>query len=170
MTLTLNKAFHTFLFTATLGLTFFSCKTNNKSDNSTIQTANPNDLTPGPIVHDSLSTDQIEKIKKIQVTFSEVNPSSLEETITDFKRDRNPNNEIAIWLAMANAYEKFTSKRTTLDLNKKKEAYGLILMRSMANEAEAKAQSDLKLLTDEEVEEIFSYYKLEAKPITVEQK
>jgi hypothetical protein len=117
-----------------------------------------------------LSAGQIEKITKIQTAFAEVNPSSLEETITDFKRDRNPDNEIAIWLAMANAYERFTSKNVGVPLDKKKEAYKLILMRSMESEADAKAKSNLKLLTDREVAEIFSYYTLEAKPITVEQR
>ncbi len=151
-----------------LGLTLFSCKTNNKSENSNVQTINANDLTLSPIVHDTLSSDQIEKIKKIQKTFSEVNPSSLEETITNFKRDRNPDNEIAIWLAMANAYEKFTSKNPSIDISKKKEAYGLILIRSMENEESTKVKADLKLLTDKEVSEILSYYILEAKPLTVE--
>jgi hypothetical protein len=151
-------------------LTFFSCKTDDKSENSIVQNINTNELTISPIRHDTLSLEQIEKIQKIQATFSEVNPSTLEQTITDFKRDQNPDNEIAIWLAMAKTYEKFNLQHTELDINKKKEAYGLILMRSMENEAEAKANSKLKLLTDNEVAEIFSYYDLEAKPITFEQK
>ena len=170
MTLTFNKTVPAFLLLTIFGLTLFSCKTNDKSEKSNVQTVNVNDLTLSPVVHDTLNSDQIEKITKIQTAFSEVNPSTLEETITNFKRDRNPENEIDIWLAMANAYEKFTAKNKSIDINKKKEAYGLILMRSMENEEGAKAKSNLKLLTDKEVSEIFSYYNLEAKPITVEQK
>jgi hypothetical protein len=165
MTFKLNREILTFLVLVTTGLTLYSCK-----DKSNIKSVNANDLTLSPVVHDTLSTAQIEKIKKIQTTFAEVNPSSLEETITNFKRDRNPDNEIAIWLVMASAYENFISKRATLNLDKKEEVYKLILMRSMYNEAEAKIKSELKLLTDKEVLEIFSYYDLDAKPITVEQK
>jgi hypothetical protein len=170
MTLTFNKVFPAFLLLTILGLTLFSCKTNDKSEKSKVQIINVNDLTLSPVVHDTLSSDQIEKITKIQTAFLEVNPSTLEETITNFKRDRNPGNEIAIWLAMADAYEMFTAKNKSIDIYKKKEAYGLILMRSMENEEGAKAKSNLKLLTEKEVSEIFSYYNLEAKPIAVEQK
>ena len=165
-----NRSHFIFLLISITCLTFYSCKTNDKSENRNVQKIDPNELTISPVRHDTLSTDQIEKIKKIQLTFSEVNPSTLEQTITNFKRDQNPDNEITIWLAMANTYEKFKIKHSDLDINKKKEAYGLILMRSMENEAEAKSNSNLKLLTDKEVSEIFSYYDLEPKPITIEQK
>lgn len=140
----------------------------NKQD-KVIQTMNPKDIAISPVVHDTLSKTQLEKIKRIQEVFAEVNPSTLEETITDFKRDRNPDNEIAIWLQMATAYEKFTLKRAkTLDLEKKKEAYKLILMRSMASENEARKGTDIKLLTEPEIDEIFSYYQSAPKPLTVE--
>lgn len=159
-----------FLMFTSFSLTFFSCNTNDKTENSKVQKIDPNELTISPERHDTLSREQIEKIKKIQSTFSEVNPSTLEQTISDFKRDKNPDNEIKIWLAMANSYEKFKMKHSDLDINKKKEAYGLILMRSMENEAEAKLNSNLKLLTDNEVSEIFSYYEIDAQPISFEQK
>lgn len=164
------KKFSTSLFILILVLTVAACKTNNNSDHSTVQTVNPSDLTLSPIVHDTLSADQVEKIKRIQAAFVEVNPSSLEETITDFKRDLHPDGKIAIWLAMANAYKQFISKHAGITLDKKKEAYGLILLRSMESETDAKANAKLKLLTNKEIAEIFSYYSLEAKPITVERK
>jgi len=170
MAINFNKSLRILVFAAILYSAFLACQTTDKSDKQNIKTANVKDLAQGPIVHDTLRPDQIEKIKVIQTTFSEVNSSSLEETITDFKRDQHPDNEIQIWLAMATAYEKFISKRTNLDLTKKKEAYGLILMRSMEDEVKAKANSNLKLLTDKEVAEIFSYYDLEAKPVTVNPK
>lgn len=98
--MTLSKIASAFLFMVIIGLTLFSCKTNDKVENPNVQTINTNDLTLSPVVHDTLNSDQIEKITQIQKAFSEVNPSTLEETITNFKRDRNPDNEIAIWLAV----------------------------------------------------------------------
>jgi len=164
---TIPKKFSTSLFILILVFAISACKTNNHSN---VQTVKAGDLTLGPIVHDTLSADQIEKIKRIQAAFAEVNPSSLEETITDFKRDQHPDGEIASWLAMANAYEQFTSKHAGAPLDKKKEAYKLILLRSMESETDAKTNANLKLLTNKEVAEIFSYYTLEPKPITVERK
>ncbi|HEY8915610.1 MAG TPA: hypothetical protein VIM87_04200 [Chitinophaga sp.] len=164
------KKFNISLFILILVLATAACKTNTNSDHSNVQTVNPGDLTLSPVAHDTLSADQIEKIKRIQAAFAEVNPGSLEETITNFKRDRHPDGEIAIWLAMANAYEQFISKHAGAPLDKKKEVYKLILLRSMESETDAKANAKLKLLTNKEVAEIFSYYSLEAKPITVERK
>jgi hypothetical protein len=160
------------VFPVVFGLTVFSCKEKEKARPlpTTIGKIDPNELTPSPIVHETLSPDQMEKIMTIQRVFAEVNPSTLEETIDDFKRDKNPDSEIATWLAMANAYEKFTVNHKPLDINKKVEAYKLILMRSMENEADAKAETNLKFLTDKEVAEIFSYYILEAQPITVKKR
>jgi hypothetical protein len=166
----LNKLVLIFSAVCIIGLTQFSCEPKTNSDNSKVETVNVKDLNLSPVVHDTLNKQQIGKIKIIQEIFAEVNPSTLDETITNFKRDQNPDNEIAIWLTMATAYEKFILKNKNINFNKKEEAYKLILMRSMENETEAKLKSNLKLLSDKEVSEIFSYYNLEAKPIKVEQK
>jgi hypothetical protein len=162
----LNKTVLIVMLPVIFGLMFFSCKTKVEPENVTIERIDPKEITPGPIVHDTLSSDQLEKIKRIQRIFEEVKPITFEENKDDFKRDQHPDGEIATWLAMANTYEKFTAQHKALDINKKTEAYRLILMRSMENEADAKAEIGLKYLTGKEVAEIFSYYTLEAKPIT----
>ena len=167
MTPNLTSALRNFLFAASFISVIFSCKTNDKRDDSSVKTVKASDLIASPVVHDTLSQVQIEKIKKIQIAFQEVNPSTLEETIINFKRDQHPDSEIAVWLTMADVYEKFTSIRTSLDIEKKKEAYELILIRSMMDETEAKNQASVKLLTASEVAEIFSYYKSDPKPISV---
>ncbi|MFN3852616.1 MAG: hypothetical protein ACK4NY_24525 [Spirosomataceae bacterium] len=120
---------------------------------------NPNDIQVNEVVHDSLTTAQIDKIKTIQSTFVEVYPVSLEETITNFKRDQNPDNEIDIWLQMADAYKKYLStKQGKLDLNTKKEVYMLILSRSMMSDEEAITNTKLTILTVKEAKEVLSYY------------
>lgn len=91
--------------------------------NEKTQTINPNNLVPGPIVHDKLSDEQIEKITKIQTVFYDVYPVSLEETITNFRRDRNPDNEIKVWFTMMQAYEKFVSNHAEITLEKKSDAF-----------------------------------------------
>jgi len=146
-------------------IAFYSYKQFQKSE--TIKTVNINTIKQGPIVHNELSNDQLEKIKKIQTTFSDVYKISLEETITNFKRDINPDNEIEIWLHMVNAYEKFISKDSEITLNKKSEVFKLILMRSMMDEKEAIKETDPKILNEKEVAEIFNYYNFKSSPILI---
>lgn len=148
-------------------LTFYSCNSN-KDEKQNIQTMNPNDIQLSEVVHDSLTTEQIDKIKTIQATFAEVYPVSLEETITNFKRDQNPDSEIDIWLQMADAYKKYLSTRQDkLGLNTKKEVYKLILSRSMMSDEEAIANSKLTILTEKDAKEVLSYYTATPDPIDV---
>ncbi len=129
---------------------------------------NPNDIQLNEVVHDSLTTEQIDKITTIHSTFEEVYQVSLEETITNFKRDQNPDSEIDIWLQMAAAFKKYlSSKQENLDLSTKKEVFKLILSRSMMADEEAIANSNLTILTVKEAKEVLGYYTATPDPIDV---
>lgn len=141
---------------------FAACHADDTTTPATIKTDSATNFHPAPVIHDSLSAAQLEKIKKIQEAFAEVNPSSLEETIADFKKDSHPDNEITLWLVMANTYKQFTAGHKELSPVEKQEAYKLILTRSMWDESNAKQQAQLRLLTDNDVAEIFLYYNAEA--------
>jgi hypothetical protein len=146
------------------------CKRTDKEKSETIEMA-IQDLSLNEIVHDSLTTEQVNDIKRIQEVFSEVNLSSLEETIDNFKRDQHPDSEISIWLKMADVYQRFTLRTDrTIGHDKKNEAYELILLRSMMTEEEVLDTSEPKFLTRDEVKEIFSYYLDSPQPLTVEKK
>ncbi|MBL7560742.1 hypothetical protein JAO71_13115 [Olleya sp. YSTF-M6] len=96
---------------------------------------------------------------------------SLEETISNFKRDQNPDNEISIWLNMAKVFKVFTLENVEHQkLEVKKEAFRLILMRSMMSEKEAINKADLKLLNENKAKEILKNYSLDKKPIKIESK
>jgi len=72
---------------------------------------------------------------------------------------------------MLKAYEKFVYKNgTRIELNKKTEVFKLILMRSMMDEKEAEFETKCTILNKDEIKEIFSYYKMEAKPLLIEAK
>jgi hypothetical protein len=107
----------------------------------------------------------LEKIKFIHESLIDVDPSSLDETITNFKRDQNPESEIDIWLTMVNAYLPFAEKNPAPEA--RKEAFKLILLRSMLPDEEAIVRAELTILTKAEAQEILSDYTLEAKPIVV---
>lgn len=154
-----------------LGISVWAYYRKAKSEKENVENVNPNKLVQNKIVHEHLSEKQIEKIKKIQSSFADVYKISLEETITNFKRDQNPDNEIEIWLNMLKAYEKFVYKNgDEIELNKKNEVFKLILMRSMMDEKEAEFETKCTILNKDEINEIFSYYKIKAKPIMIETK
>jgi hypothetical protein len=154
-----------------IAVVVFSSCNSNRDAKQNIQTVNPNDIQLGEVVHDSLTLDQIDKIKRIQTTFEEVYPVSLEETITNFKRDQNPDSEIAIWLQMADAYENYLNiKKGKLDLNAKKEVYKLILSRSMMPDEQAIINSKLTILTEKEAKEVLGYYSAAPDPIDIVEK
>lgn len=140
---------------------------NSASEESKVTKMKASDIKVGPVIHDSLTSEQIEKIKKIQTIFAEVYPVSLEETITNFKRDQNPNKEINIWLSMADAYFRFTSSNANVDSTKKQEAFNLLLLRSMMTDKEALEEAKVKSLSNREVTEILQYYNSIHKPVTV---
>ena len=147
---------------------FFNCCSSNENQESKTIMIDPKEIRPNEVVHESLSATQIEKIKQIQSTFSEVFPVSLEETITNFKRDANPDKEIAIWLGMAAAYQKFFnahSKETSLE--KKEEVFKLLLSRSMMSPEEAIKNSNLKILTNAEAGVVLSFYSDDPKPVGI---
>jgi hypothetical protein len=139
---------------------------NSSQQESKVVTMKAKDINLGPVVHDRLTADQMDKIKKIQKTFEEVYPVSLEETVTNFKRDQNPNKEIGVWLNMASAYEKFIRKYPETDSLKKQEVFKLTLLRSMMPDQEAIKEASLKALNKEEIKELLHNYNVEAIPIT----
>lgn len=151
-----------------LAIIISSCDFKKAEDN--IQTIDPENIRINEVVHDSLSEEQIYKIEKIQSTFAEVYPVSLEETMTNFKRDQNPDSEIEVWLEMAKAYEKYLNSEAKLDLKTKKEAFKLILSRSMMPEEKAIENANLEILTKEKARKVLSYYSLKADPLDVEQR
>lgn len=155
------------LATLAVCLVVGSCTTNHTDERDTTK-IDIHAIHVSPVVHDTLGSVQLKKIRFIYDTFSEVQPGTLESTITDFKRDQNPDSEIAIWLNMANAYEKFIQKRDNgLDLASKKEAYKLILLRSEMPVKEAVAELKPKLLSAGDVSDILGGYDQAPEPIKV---
>lgn len=136
--------------------------------NQSANTLDPKKILPGPIVNDELSEEQIKKITQIQAVFSDIYPISLQDTITNFKRDRNPDNEIRVWENMMHTYETFIAKNPEINLEKKSEVFKLILTRSMMDDNKVRSQTEFKILNENEVNEILASYTLESKPIIIE--
>ena len=126
----------------------------------------PAKVVPGPIQHDKLTEDQMSQIRHLQKVFAEVMPSSVEKWAEDFRRDLNPDNEIAIWENMAAAYEAYTSSRV-LTLEAKKDVFQVVLLRSASSEEEVLKHLKLKTLTEKDAKEIMARYTAQPEPIKV---
>jgi hypothetical protein len=114
---------------------------------------NANQLKPGPIRHEKLSDLQIQRIKKIRGAFAEVDKRSFDKWVDDFRRDADPDLEIAVWERMATAYSRYVSGKN-LSLETKLDVFQVVLVRSSAPAEEVLKNLTLKVLTEEDAKEI----------------
>jgi hypothetical protein len=140
-------------------LAFFGFACNSRSENQPPQTkmVNAADLKPSEIQRDQLSEDQLRRIKKLRETFAEVDSSSLEKWIDNFKRDADPDSEIAIWERVAVAYTNYCSQRQ-LTLEAKGDVFQALVLRSMTSDEEAVKTLKLKVLSADEARKIMREY------------
>jgi hypothetical protein len=133
-------------------LTFFGISRKNKGQEQNAQWAAPAPLQPGPIRHQRLSPNQMERIYKLRDVLAEVEHSPIEKWVDNFKRDVDPDKELTIWERIADSYTRYCSKRP-LSTEAKKDVFQLLLLRSMASEQEVLNHIKLKILTVDEAKE-----------------
>jgi hypothetical protein len=109
-------------------------------------------LHPGPVRHQQLNPKQMERIYKLRDTLAEVERSPIEKWVDNFKRDANPDKELAVWERIAAGYTRYCSSRP-LSVEAKKDVFQLLLLRSMASEREVLNHIKLKTLTVDEAKE-----------------
>ena len=121
-----------------------------------VQWIDPGQIQPGPIRHETLPDEIVERIKVVQTVFAEVDPTPLEEWIENFKRDMNPDRELVIWEAMAAAYTSYNADRD-MSLDKRKELFRILLIRSMSSTKDALTHLELKTFTEDEAREAMGF-------------
>jgi len=94
----------------------------------------------------------MERIYKLRGALAEVEHSPIEKWVDNFKRDANPDKELAVWERIADGYTRYCSKRL-LSIEAKKDVFQLLLLRSMASEQEVLKHVKLKTLTVDEAKE-----------------
>jgi hypothetical protein len=138
----------------------FACQQNSAPpDSNKTVWVNPNQLKPGNIKHEQLTDAQIARIRKVQSVFAEVDPSSLDEWIDNFKRDAHPDRELFVWEKMANAYSRYVTGKD-LSLEAKKDVFQVVLLRSGAAEDEVITHMNLQILTEKDAREIMKFYEV----------
>ncbi|UII32915.1 hypothetical protein LVD17_03605 [Fulvivirga ulvae] len=147
------------LFLATI-LTITLCNACGSKEQGTGSSENEKTAEAPIVVGNTLTEIQIEKIKKFHTTFAEVYDFTLDETMKNFRGEANVDGEIIVWTHMANAYENYIiNQPNEPQLSAKKEAYKLILLRSMMSDEETLQNAKLKVLSTEEAKEVLSHYR-----------
>ena len=135
----------------------FGCAGQTENQQPRIERVNPADLKPNAIQREQLTEEQLRRAKKLHETFAEVDKSSLETWIDNFKRDMNPDKEIAIWERIAKAYTNYTSQKE-LSLEAKEDAFQTLLMCSMSSDEETIKSLKLKVLSQDEARKLCKEY------------
>ncbi|WP_432670372.1 hypothetical protein [Flavobacterium sp. SM2513] len=135
-----------------------SCSNKKKKEDSKTIMIDPSELTPGPIQHNELSESQTEKIKSIHKTFEEVYPITLEESITNFKRDLNIDKEINLWLKMKEAFISVLNEKKYEKVEERKEVFKIILMNTMMPKNEVKDNMEIKVLSENDTDYILNEF------------
>jgi hypothetical protein len=84
-----------------------------------------------PIKHGDLPLALINRIKNFKQMLGDMDPTSLEGTLENFRRDTNPEKEIAIWESIATVYKDTVSKNSSMTFEEKRNVYRDLLARSM---------------------------------------
>lgn len=117
----------------------------------------PAQLVPGPIVHEDLGEARMERIRELQAIFAEVHPQSVEQWADGFRRDWDPDRELAVWDFIARGYQAYCASRP-LSLLEKRDVYALVLYRSMCPSLETLQRVKLSALTFQEAGDVLRCY------------
>lgn len=149
-----------------LGVLLGACQAEAPAEDETVQMINPKDIQVGPTRHDSLTAGQLARVTRIQATFAEVYSVSLAQTIENFRRDADPDRELAVWETMATAYEQYLRRQPrALGQPQKKEVFALLLSRSMMPAADAIANARLVHLSPAEARQVLALYEAAPAPL-----
>lgn len=135
----------------------FGCAGQNANQRPQNRMVNTQDLKPNEIQHEQLSEEQLRRIKKLHETFAEVDRSSLDTWVDNFKRDADPDSEIAIWERVANAYTSYWSQRQ-LTLEARDDVFQTLVLRSITSEDDALKRLKLKVLSPDDARKIMKAY------------
>ena len=140
-----------------------------RSEVSSRSQLSTSELELGPIRHADLSAALDERIRRIEPIFGEVYPRTHDEWLEGFKRDLNPEAEIVIWEGMASCFASFVQKYP-LNPDARKEAFGLLLVRSSSDERATLSGVTLQHITKAQAAELLRSYSEIPKPIQVQSK
>lgn len=162
----MKHAIETYVVVALAALFSFACgcgEADRQADRKT-QWVDPKTVQLGPALRDSLTDEQMLRVRRLQQVFQEVDPSPVEKWVEDFRSEPDPEEELSMWEGMASAYSAYTASRS-LTPEAKKEVFRVVLMRSAASEVDVLAHAELKILADKDAREIMRLYSQTPRPM-----
>lgn len=118
------------------------------------KTIETSDMQEGPIRHSKLSDGFVVRVKNYKQVLAEVETSSIEETLNDFQRDLNPENELRVWEKIASAYQWSVIANAGLTQMGKEDVFAVLLGLSTGS----KDFNNIKNLSKEKIDAIVNYY------------
>jgi hypothetical protein len=111
----------------------------------------------GPAQAGELSAQQVARITALQQQFAEVDPSSLEQWLDNFKRDRDPDRELAIWERIALVYTNVIAGRS-VSAEYKQEVFKLLVGCSMMPRKDVLNNASFTILSDKDARAIMNLF------------
>ena len=124
-----------------------------RTSKAILQKVKLSDIDEGPIRHPNLPEELVERIKSLRKVLSEVEPSSLDETLDGFKRDANPEREVVVWERISRAYETYIADKI-FSIEVKKEVFSILLLISMGETN----FSNIKYITPQDLSDLKEIY------------
>lgn len=84
-----------------------------------------------PIKHNELPLTLVNRIKRFKQMLGDMDQTSIEMTLENFRRDTNPEKEIAVWESIATVYKDSISKNPHMTFEERRAIYRNLLQRSM---------------------------------------
>lgn len=112
----------------------------------------PQDLQAGAVRHPPFDEDLRKYIRQIKADFAEHRPLTLDEWEQGFRRDANPEREIALWSHAADVYRAFASPASSLE--RREDVYRVIVACLTTSPDSVWRVLEPKVLTREEADSI----------------
>lgn len=143
-----------------------ACSVNAPEDTAEIVRINPDELSYSDYVHDELPETLLLRIKAATDVFEPVDGISYEQAVDMYRRDIDPESNLAFWEEMASVFLLFCETRCNSP-ERKFEAYKALLLASMFPTDAVMDQLQPQALSSSDVEDIVSMYGLPPEPVPV---
>ena len=143
-----------------------SLEDNDTEDSSGISWINIDNLILSPPGSSSLSDEQKQRVEVVSEILANVRPIAYEQWILDISRDMIPEIEICVWETIAKAFLKIDQVKYLSD-EQKKEAFYLLLMRSMMSASKVMENVNLTTFSRKAAKEILRGYEDSPVPIGI---
>jgi hypothetical protein len=111
----------------------------------------------GKVKHPPFNEEKRQKLRQMKAALDEVYPKTIEELEEAFRKDSDPDQEIAIWLHIASVYQQSTAGKK-LTLPQRKECLMLILACSRSPREHVFEIFQPKAITRQEAERVVELY------------